>query len=277
MKKIFSLAFLFTLIVGSFSSCDVFQQDNDGPCDVDNDARDFYEDDAVRLALRAVPASQFTVPDPLVERMLDALGVVYESDSIERDSIINIYDIHTLANVSDEGVQLTLDTSFTWVQDWIEDGDDDDSDSDSDGDVLSTNPDVANLMGTYGLELEETQLIPINNNSVAILVAEIEPENDDDILNMSAIADAFDAIDGVNSVRVLGISDKDGNDIVASVNGSLVTLTYTVAYEISDTTTTINDCTGTCDFKRNWVFEVDLDNCTAEFLNSSGDAAPEVE
>ncbi len=267
MKKIFSLLFFLTLGMSFvlFTGCD---DDDDDPiggiedCKVPNSVEDDYTDDANRLALRAMQASginEVTISTALIDRMLNALAVVYKSDSLERDTIVSIYGIHTNPTPGFKQITLTVSTDTTqypWVKNW------------QDGTRLTGNSQIDNLLTVYGLELGSYTEIDIDQNTrVASVVLSAT-----NAVNLEALAGTLSTVQGINFVRVDEDDAINGNDITASESGSLITLNYSVAYNAK-----ADDCISDCTKKRTWSFEVDLANCTAELVSVTGDPAPPIE
>jgi len=267
MKKIFSLLFLLTLSMSFvlFTGCD---DDDDDPvgaieeCKVPNSVEDDYTNDANRLALRAMQQggiNEVTIPTALIDRMLNALAVVYKSDSLERDTIVSIYGIHTMPTPGFEQITLTVSTDTTqypWVKNW------------QDGVRITGNSTIDNLLTVYGLELGSYTEIDIDENTRVASVM-LRATN---AVNLEALATTLRTVQGINFVRVDTDDAINGNDITATESGNLIMLDYSVAYN-----TTADDCTTGCAKKRTWSFQVDLAECTAEFVGVSGDPAPPIE
>ena len=224
------------------------------PCTITSTIRNKYNNDAIRLAIRMQQngsgADQVLVSESLIDRAMNALSAVYNSNSPARDTVVSTYDIHTLPYPEFDEFRIEVDTNQTWVKEWVKEK------------TLTGNTTIDDLMTTYGLTVEA--FLPLSVNFVVI--TSIDP------INIAALVDHFEAVPGVITVQYDAIT-TGGNDIVVQDLGSIVKLTYKVGY---DDASTINNCTGNCDKVRSWVFDtqVTTDICDSEFIESFGDPAP---
>lgn len=254
--KIHFLFFSFFLsVVLLFSSgCLPEPAATENPCDITNTIRNKYNNDAVRLAVRMQQsgsgADQVLISESLIDRAMNALSAVYNSNSPARDSVVSIYDIHTLPYPEYDEFRVEVDTTETWVKEWVKEK------------TLTGNATIDNLMTTYGLTVEA--FLPLSVNFAVI--TSIDP------INIAALVDDFEAVPGVIGVQYNSVT-SGGNDITIQDLGTTVKLTYKVGY---DNAATINNCTGECDKVHSWVFDtqVTTDACNAEFIESFGDPAP---
>ena len=225
-----------------------------GACELTTDVSNNYETDAIRLAARvqqsSVSSNDIQIPQPLIDRMLSALSAVYNTTGEVRDTVVDVYNIHTLPYPAYNELTVEVDTSVAWTQTW------------QDGDRLTGNADIDNLMNSYGLNLDVFFNL---STSFAILES-------DEPLNMAALAEAFETIEGVTNVDY-DQDGGDGNNIDVEDNSSYITLTYTVGY---DNVGAPNACAGSCEYARSWSFNVFLDemDCQANFTGAVGDEAP---
>ena len=257
MKKFFSLMFLLALGLGFFSAC-TDDDDNTGvglteKCDIPKDISDDYANDATRLAVRlqqagGPAANEILIPPALIDRMEAALAAVYNAEFAARDTVFDIYKIHTTETPVFSQLTLEVDTSYAWVKEWEA------------GNRLTGNGDVDALMNIYGLDL--SNFVSLSLGSVATITA-------DDPVNIAGLANAFSGIDGV-VLADTGSAVNDGNDIAVVDNGTTLEVTFSVGY---DSVLSAGTCDTDCDFRRNWVFTVN-DNCEASYVNSYGDPAP---
>ncbi len=250
---------ILALFTGLFIACEEDDNDNDlgltSTCDVSNSLEDKYKEDAIRLALRQQtagtgPASdQILIPPALIDRMVAALAAVDNSEYSYRDTVVSIYEIHTLDYPDFYTLTLEVDTAEAWVKEWAE------------GSRLTGNADVDALMNTYGLDVGN--FITLSLGSVAV-VSSTDP------LNMVGLGNAFSSIPGVVSADAGG-EVGDGNDITVVDNGTYIELTYSVGY---DSPLAPGDCTGECDYRRYWAFQVSDATCAVDFVDRYGDPAP---
>lgn len=248
-----------------FPSCDLFDNDDDddgvgliSECDVKKSVRDDYENDAARLALRyqlasGPAASDILISSALVDRFLAGISAVYKSDFAARDTVFDIYEIHTTDSPEFRELRVQVDTSFAWVKEW------------ESGKRLTGNSDIDALMNFYGLALDDFDSFELEEDQV-LFFAFIKST---DPVNVESLAQRFEGIEGVVGTKV-SASGADGNDIMIDDLGTSLELTFTVGY---DDDKDANDCTGECEFRRGWVFQVD-DECNVQFINSFGDSAP---
>lgn len=288
MKKVFNLIILLTLGTGLLflTSC---EDDDDvvgaiEDCSISNSAKNFYEDDATRIAVRslqanATTASDITIPQTLIDRILQAFSVVHKSDfayadslfteanaslrdslrteyEAARDTVVNDYEIHTSASPGLESISLTVDTDSDIATRW------------RDGNRLTNNEEVDALMTIYGLELIEYEEFAIDASGDLVGRAKIGTTSS---LNLTALANNFSAINGITFAAVdIDGSDK-GNDIEVSENGNDFTIVYIVRY---DDANEANMCEDACTMERRYTFTVNLEDCEAVYEGASGDAAP---
>lgn len=224
------------------------------PCTVTSTIRNKYNNDAIRLAIRmqqnGSSANQVIIPELLIDKAMNALSAVYNSTSADRDTVVSIYDIHTLPYPEFDEFRIEVDTNQTWVKEWVKEK------------TLTGNATIDNLMTTYDLSLEAYVSSAINY----VVIFSLDP------INIAALVDDFEDVPGVINVQYDDIT-TGGNDIVVQDLGSVIKLTYKVGY---DDASTINNCTGNCDKVRSWVFDtqVTTDICSSEFIESFGDPAP---
>ncbi len=264
MNKLQNILVLLAFGLFFFPSCDLIDNGDDtddgdvaiSDCNVKRVVENNYGDDATRLALRSQLASpakdDILVSSNLINRYLAALSAIHSSDFAARDSVFDVYEIHTTDFPEFNELTLQVDISKDWVQEW------------EDGNVLTGNSDVDGLVNFYGLKLNGFNSFDTDQGTfhLAELVS-------NDPLNIAALADRFKAIDGVFGASTDSESDI-GNEIVIVDNGTSLEVTFTVGYdEIGEP----NDCDGDCDFARSWIFEV-ADNCEVRFINAIGDSAP---
>lgn len=265
MKKFLGIFAMLVCGLGFFPSCDLFDNDDDddgvgliADCDVKKSVRDDYKDDAARLALRfqlesGPAANDILISSALVDRFLAGISAVYKSDFAARDTVFDIYDIHTIDSPEFSELRIQVDTTVAWVKEW------------ESGKRLTGNSDIDALMNFYGLDLDEFDSFELEENQV-LFFAFIKAT---DPVNINSLAQRFEGIEGVIATKV-DASTADGNDIMIVDNGTTLDITFTVGY---DKDGDANDCTGDCEFRRGWIFQVD-DDCDVKFVNSFGDSAP---
>ncbi|MGB0839015.1 MAG: hypothetical protein ACPGXL_02685 [Chitinophagales bacterium] len=256
------------VLLFGFSSCELFENDDDGDpgvgiveaCSTSSTVIDNYEADAIRLALRAQQdgpaANEIQIPQALIDRMLAAISAVYNGEFqytpefAARDTVIDLYDIHTLPYPDFDQLTLEVDTSVAWVQEWVA------------GNRLTGNSDVDNLMTIYGLDLDG-DVINLSLGSIATIKSS-------QALNLQGLAETFANLEGVVSAD-FNNAGGSGNDITVEDMGTFIQLTFTLGW---DSPSALGECVSACDFSRSWVFEVSDSDCSASFIDSFGDVIP---
>ena len=239
-----------------FSSIGDDDEETTAACgDVKGSVKDFYEDDATRLAIGlinqpgSITGNTVLIPPALVERMSDVLTAVHSSEYAARDSVVDVYDVHIFPQYSLDKVVVKVDSDEVanpWVSSWI------------DGNRFTGNADIDGIVATYDLEISD--IVNFDTESVIILESK-------DLLNATALADAFAGIDGVIEAKTREESG-DGDDITVTPQAGEED-SYTVVYKVA-----YDDCENSCQKARFYEFNVD-DNCTVSYVNTYGDEAPD--
>jgi hypothetical protein len=194
--------------------------------------RETYRDDAARLALRQIHATdglandEVELPAELVRTFYQRLIYVYNAESIPaRDSIVSLYSIHTFPSPELYRLIVMVDSTKSWVQAWRR------------GERLTGNSEIDLLIEMFDLQLEQYYSGP--GSPMAILRA-ARP------LNQAALAKRFAGIDGVNYAEPDGVIG-DGNDIEAFSTNSYCRLDYSLGW---------GDCPAGCTARHFWRFRV---------------------
>lgn len=211
-------------------------------------SRNLYIDDASRLALReifsigSVDTGKVEIPDDLVNTIYNGLLQIYNSISSERDSIFNIYLIHTFRNPSMHNVTISVDSTEDWVKSW------------RDGNRLTGNEMIDSIMNEYDLELEDYREAPWYDS--ATLFSDLP-------VNTIALATLFEPVDGVIFFEANGYGG-DGNDVTAADKDTHWEFRFFVKW---------GDCIAGCISEHYWKFSVHPDG-TVEFTGSGGSPLP---
>lgn len=242
------LRFRFLLVLAVFPACDGLTRpdpvarSHSDDSSVPEALRSAYREDAARLALRHLTASgdparsDVELPATLVASLYNALVHVFNArDLSARDSVVDLYRVHTFPNPDVLSVTLGLDSTAAWVRSLREGG------------VPTGNAQFDELVDTYDLELERYHDLQIIYDLAALRAA--AP------LNTIALAPMFRDIEGV-----LTASPQtwfgDGNDIRASAVSDGWRLDYSRGF---------GDCPAGCTGRYTWMFRVDADgNVTYE-------------
>lgn len=178
------------------------------------------------------------LPQQDVKRMAEALVAVYESTDIlpQADTVINVYEIHRLPQLSTRHISITTDTTTTW-----------DDNSWAVGNLLTGNPQVDVLLTEYELNYRYYVDFPWGNTTRFETLTG---------LNMSALKYAFEDIDGVKYADLA--FSFDGDNIELMEFGEDIILRYSRGW---------GDCPSGCIVRYYWEFKVN-ENCEVVFIGS---------
>lgn len=215
-----------------------------------------YQDDAARMAVRHVrqtdgPAARevrLSSARPLADTLFDALVALHTADHAVRDSIVELYGIHTDGLPGVRRLLVTVDSTPDWVRAWAE------------GRRLTGHATVDSLLTRFDLSVESYRRYSALSADHGIVLGSAEP------LNMPALAERFRDID---HVRTAGPSDRValGGSIDIRTAPALLarTLEFSVGY---------GDCPSGCINHHVWSFYLDRAG-RLHYLGGSGDPAPE--
>ena len=238
MKKTVLLFLFMFKFYPSFSQVDT--------CSIDSTIFNFYHNDALAMTILSMKLDttnpyydSIHVPAVQVNRILRTLGMVYYNTSLERDSVINIFNIHNHCGIPlSKSLLLMLDTSLAWVKQFLTDS------------ILSGNPSFDSLIAgnQFKLFTNDTSF-----NSVFITT--------DSIYNLQPIINKLRVIPGVifaNENPCAG-----GGDWISSNPQALYT---EVIYALG-----MGDCPSGCTGWHYWSFKVYPD-CSSAFDSSWGNS-----
>jgi hypothetical protein len=187
-----------------------------------------YQEDAARLALRSLGVAgvnQVIIPADLRQVYYNALIHVYNATTLPvRDSVVEIYRIHTWPNPEVRRLLLRVDTTLAWVQALRA------------GVVPTGNAPVDSLLAQYALS-------PVSHAFDLIVLRAAEP------INIGALAPAFRSIAGIYVAQTdwwIG----GGDDLRAAAAGAGIALTYDHGS---------GDCPAGCINHHLWTLRVDAD------------------
>ncbi len=206
-----------------------------------------YRDDAARLALRDLLGrgyAEIAIPNGAVQLYYDALVLVHNATGLPaRDSVVDIYRIHTFPLPTTRSLLLQLLPNEAWVQRLAR------------RELPTGEPVVDDLLQRYSLSVGS--VYTLSQGDVLVTLGPVEP------LNIAALAPRFRGITGVRYSDPNG-AWGDGSDIRGSVEASRVLLDYSVGY---------GDCPAGCINRRFYHFAVHSDG-TVEYLGASGAPPP---
>ncbi len=202
-----------------------------------------YFEDASRLALRDLLRTGFAgirIPGERVQPYYDALVSVYNATALPaRDSVVDVYAIHTYPYPSTRSLVVGAANTEAWVQHLIA------------GEIPTGNATVDDLLARYSLTLSTVWQL---RDGEALLV--LTP---DQPLNIAALAPLFSPVAGVRYAEPNGFVG-DGNNLEGSIADARVVLSYSVGS---------GDCFSGCINRRYYRFAVSADG-TVEYLGASG-------
>lgn len=206
-----------------------------------------YREDAVQLSLRDVHANEEAkktvvfLPAELIQFYYSGLLHIYQAALLpERDSVTQIYKIHTFPTPEAHSLIVAVDSTEEWTQAW------------KNNQRFTGNQEVDNLINQYNLELQN--YIRSSFLHAAVLYSSSP-------INTYALALLFMKIKGVGFAEPNG-GCCDGSNIYATIHDNYVEYTFSVGH---------GDCPSGCINRRYWVFQVSY-NGNVQFVRSYGDA-----
>lgn len=210
--------------------------------------RTAYLEDANRLALRDLQSNGYTaiqIPSEAVQSYYDALVLVYNATALPaRDTVVDVYGIHTFPNPATRSLLLWLLGTEAWVQRLAR------------REIPTGEPTIDTLLARYSLTVGS--VYTMHDGDVLITLGPPEP------LNIKALAGLFRGTTGVRFAEPNN-GCCDGNDMGGSIDGSRVLLDYSVGY---------GDCPAGCIARRFYHFAVH-DDGKVEYLGASGSPPPQ--
>jgi hypothetical protein len=247
MKSLSSVLVAVVLIVGCDATSPFSFRSTVDDSAVPELVRAAYREDANRLALRDLLARGYDaipIPTDAVQPYYDALVSVYNAAALPaRDTVVDVYGIHTFGNPVTRSLLLWLLGSEDWVQRLAR------------REVPTGEPSIDTLLARHSLSLATVHVL--HDGDVLVTLAPPGP------LNIEALAAPFRGVSGVRFAQPNNMIG-DGNDIDGSIEASRVLLDYSVGY---------GDCPAGCTARRSYRFAVH-DDGTVQFLGASGSPPP---
>jgi len=214
------------------------------PCEVDDWVEKNYLFDARILTLRDMLADEqhpyhdsVILPSGDVAKYLGYISSVFDLHNQATDSVFNEYRIHVFPDVPYSGIHMIIDTSYTWISNYLKDS------------LVSGNEVFDSLAVKYDLRLQYYY------HYSTFSMMGIESER---VLNVTALVDVYEQMEGISSVGTENWAG-DGNDIRRFNSGDVNCLQFSYGWM---------DCPAGCIFRHNWEFSVM--ECEAEYLRSFG-------
>ena len=209
-----------------------------------------YLDDSYRLSLRYFMETDsnwvnvIEIPEDLVHVYYNGLVHIFNARQIPaRDSVVDLFPIHTFPNPVLNRVILGIDTTSSWITNWIK------------GQRLTGNEKIDELMVKYNFQVKKILLF----FSTYHVLLETPYQ-----INIQAIARIFSRVESVNYSEP-DAAGGDGNDIITSRADDYVIFEYYLRW---------GDCPCGCTEEHVWYFKVSFDG-EVKFLYSNGDPVNE--
>lgn len=205
-----------------------------------------YRDDADRIAIAKTFQNGTTWMDSVAidpvpaQTALAALVAVYNSASPQRDTVVDLLDIHIYPHIPLRSVILSADTSLDWVHQLVA------------GNIPTGNATIDNLMQQY-------DVVDVNPWNWIVDATQEFTFTTGTNWNLLPLTHLFEQIPGVHYCVVNG-TVGDGDRITDSVFAEHVEITYSYGW---------GDCPAGCGGFYSWVFSVAPD-CSVQFLGSYG-------
>ncbi|HYV91770.1 MAG TPA: T9SS type A sorting domain-containing protein [Chitinophagales bacterium] len=206
-----------------------------------------YKDDADRLAVRKIFSDSSSymdsthIPKPWSDTVLNALVAVYNATVLPaRDTVINMFNIHTFPNPDLDHITVAADSNLAWMHQLH-------------NNIIPTGEaSVDSLISNYHLNLTDYFACDFVQYHIAVF-------HSDSNYNIVALSNRFEMIPGVNYSEPNSYFG-DGNNITDSVNANFVELIYSLGW---------GDCPSGCIARRYWKFHIYYD-CSVEYIGSYG-------
>ncbi len=244
MKNYSILAIALTIL-----HLNVYSQIVPSSCTANQSVVDSYYGDAQYMALQhtfntlSPEVDSFQISTAFTNTFLDALIAVYNATSLPaRDTVVEMIDIHHLANPTMNSFNVSADPNLDWMVNLS-------NDQFPTGNIL-----LDAMMMSHGYEV--TTYLEYNDQNffhTAFFKSEMNH-------NLNPVVNALDADSGVYNAEQNWLGG-DGNSLEGEITDTYIELIYTYAW---------GDCFSGCAYSRSWTFRV-YDNCDVEYMGSEGD------
>lgn len=250
MVKLFSLLILIVLI----SSINAEGQIN---CIAPDSIVEKYKDDADRLALRKIArlhlpyVDSVEIPQIISDSFLNELIVVYNAVGIpERDTVIDLFDIHTFPDLIMKTVVVAADSNLFWMHQL------------RNGIIPTGYPALDSIIAKYDLSVDEYETW---SNWFYWHTVYFKSQVN---YNIPALASAFETLPDVyfsEPTNIAGDGDDITDELIFIVGEHFgYDLFYSVGW---------GDCLSGCINRRAWWFKT-YDDCSVQFVDALGSSLP---
>ena len=213
-----------------------------------------YTDDADRLALRKIYRQNLIykdsiqIPDSHSDTILNALIAVYNATILPaRDSVINLFNIHTFPYTALNSFYIAADSNLSWMKQLRLQK------------IATVQPIIDSLLTKFHFTMDRYYEY---GHNFEYHLASFESDSN---YNLKPLVNLIAEISGVYYAEPDSYGG-DGYNISDSVNSDHVELIYSYGW---------GDCIAGCIYRRFWKFNVYFD-CSVELVESYGDLLPNV-
>lgn len=215
-------------------------------------ARAAYRVDAERLAVRyllttAGAVSRIDVPSSLVDDFYRRLVLVHTAHDLPaRDSVVDVYAIHTFRDPETRELLVVVDKATPWLAEWYA------------GRALTGEPGIDTVVARFGLTVTRCQVMSVfDGDTMCLLVS-------GRALVMWSLGRLVATVRGVRFAQPNG-GVGDGNDVLATRKPDAWELDYSLGW---------GDCPSGCTGRHDWRFLV-ADDGRVAFTGSTGPPPPD--
>jgi hypothetical protein len=239
----------FTLISLILINSNLFSQN----CIVNDWIKDEYFFDSQMLSIREIISDtnhpyrdSVFLPGVITDKYLGLLSAVYDQKTDLTDIIFSYYFIHIYPyfeldykGIPYSQIVMKIDTTFNWVKTYIQDS------------LISGNHKFDSITSLYNLRLKSVTYL-----KTATYMHVGSPE----IMNLQALKDIFESIEGIELAYPYDGLMGEGDDIQITFNYDTAHVVFSVGW---------GDCLAGCIDRHYWKFSVY--NCNSKFERSYGD------
>ncbi|MEX1191934.1 MAG: T9SS type A sorting domain-containing protein [Brumimicrobium sp.] len=248
MKQLYFFI-LFCTLISNLAITQIVPSD----CDAHDSIIEQYSEDAQRLTLDRIFEHNYTYVDSVIipstysDTVLNALVAIHNAVGIqERDTVVDMLDIHSNVMVSMNNFYLAADSTLSWMENL------------SNGNLNTGQPILDEIISDYDFYLYDYYVTPGYSYSRAMAIF-VSNEN----FNLKPITDTIETIPFVYYADQNAFS-LDASTIYDTIFPTHVELTFNYGW---------GDCPSGCTGNRYWKFNVYYD-CSVEFVESYGGELP---
>jgi hypothetical protein len=234
----------FLILVFLLFSCSKNEKTDPYSCNYTDVVDSLYREDAQRILFAEIYADSMHedrnnpyFDEKKVDQILDAFQAVYDLDIPERDTVIELYDIHVFPWLGMRSISIQTDTAAPEVKKLIH--------SEPTG-----NDKLDSIVNQYKFTEVSVSLYYPEFNWITIIAE--KP------LNLFPIMEELENLPFFYQVGFGGGAIGDGNTIELNRDGQVFKLDFSIGW---------GDCPSGCLYRKHWVFVVD-GFCNATFFQS---------